>query len=169
MFEKVIRKAFTSLNGCVCFVSVNHLLGGPFRIEVSIRYWAYLGSIPTGGRMSGFFNHPAIIGKQLFLGSIMRVKLCDLSGSASLQRPDISRAPRPGLQGSIFQSPYGDPPRSRICRDFKWLLFGFSEAYFHFMHPLYEMKGSLAKTRKVTLWNQSKSGSSRGPRMASGK
>ena len=66
MFEKVIRKAFPLLNGCVCFISGNHLLGGPSSMDVSIRYWAYLGSIPIGGRMSGFFNHPAIIGKQLF-------------------------------------------------------------------------------------------------------
>ncbi len=53
------------------------------------------------------------------------------------------------LQGFIFQSPYGGHPRSRICRDFKWLLFGFSEAYFHFMRSLHEIKASLAKTRKV--------------------
>ena len=95
MIKKVIRETVPFLNGCVCFDPGNHLLGDPGRIDVSIRYWASLGSIPAGGRMSGFFNHPAIIGKQLFLGSIMRVKLCDLSGSTPLQRPDISGAPRP--------------------------------------------------------------------------
>ena len=78
----------------------------------------------------------------------MRVKLCDLSESASLQRPDISGAPRPDSRVLFSRRHTGTPRGAGFCVISEAYFSGFSEAYFYFMQYMHEMKVGLAKPEK---------------------